>query len=80
MNAHKAAHEGELRRATIVANGKPRTIVEGETVQTFLDTIGWKAEWVVIEHNGEPVARPAFALTPLRDGDRVEIVRAVAGG
>lgn len=38
------------------------------------------AKWVVAEHNGEPVPRARTAVTFLRDGDRVELVKAVAGG
>jgi thiamine biosynthesis protein ThiS len=35
---------------------------------------------VVVEHNGEAVAPSEFAERPLRAGDRLEIVRIVAGG
>jgi thiamine biosynthesis protein ThiS len=35
---------------------------------------------VLVERNGEPVERAALARTALADGDRLELVRAVAGG
>ena len=66
--------------ATILANGKPREVADGSTIVDFLRVIGWKPEWVVVEHNGEPVARSAFGTRALAEGDRLEIVRAVAGG
>jgi sulfur carrier protein len=65
---------------TVVANGKPREVPDGSTIRDLLDGVGWKPEWVVVEHNGEPVERSAFGLTTLAEGDRLEIVRAVAGG
>jgi thiamine biosynthesis protein ThiS len=35
---------------------------------------------VVVEHNGEAVAPSEFAGKHLREGDRLEIIRIVAGG
>ena len=35
---------------------------------------------IVVERNGEPVARSERATTRLASGDRLELVRAVAGG
>lgn len=64
----------------ILANGKPREIADDATVSSFLESLGWKPEWVVVEHNGEPVARGTFSSVVLQPGDRVEVVRAVAGG
>ena len=65
---------------TIVANGSPRVLREGSTITDFLTELGWKPEWVVVEHNGEPLARPRYAEVVLQEGDRIEVVRAVAGG
>jgi sulfur carrier protein len=64
----------------IVANGKPRALDDGATIADFLDGLGWKPEWVVVEHNGEPIGRAQLRAVTLRDGDRLEVVRAVAGG
>jgi sulfur carrier protein len=64
----------------IVANGNARAVREGATITDFLTELGWKPEWVVVEHNGEPVERPRFAAVRLHEGDRLEVVRAVAGG
>lgn len=35
---------------------------------------------VVVEHNGEPVAPSEFPTRQVQSGDRLEIVRVVAGG
>ena len=66
--------------ATIVANGKHREIPDGATIVDFLSVLGWKPEWVVVELNGEPVERTRLGDRRLTDGDRLEVVRAVAGG
>jgi sulfur carrier protein len=65
---------------SIIANGKPREIGDGATIVDFLTQLGWKAEWVVVELNGEPVARSHMGHRALAEGDRLEVVRAVAGG
>jgi sulfur carrier protein len=65
---------------TVTANGKPREVPTGSTILDLLDAVGWKPQWVVVELNGEPVARSVFGDRALADGDRLEIVRAVAGG
>jgi thiamine biosynthesis protein ThiS len=65
---------------SITANGKPREIGEGATIADLLADVGWKPEWVVVEHNGEPLERARYPRTTLHAGDRLEIVRAVAGG
>lgn len=64
----------------ITANGTAHTVPAGRTIGDFLRDRGLKPGLVVVEHNG-------FALTPgqpdhvqLAAGDRLEIVRIVAGG
>ena len=64
----------------VVANGEPVELAEGATVTDLLDALGLGARWVVVERNREPVERAAMATTVLADGDRIELVRAVAGG
>lgn len=65
---------------TIVANGKPRAVAERTTIGALLRQLGWRPEWVVVEHNGEPIERRRFDRIVLQPGDRLEVVRAVAGG
>jgi sulfur carrier protein len=65
---------------TVVANGDPVELADGATVEDLLTALGLGGKWVVVERNREPVARADLASTVLCDGDRVELVRAVAGG
>ena len=66
---------------TVTANGRAVELPEGATLAELLDMLGVPAKAVAaMEHNGEAVARSAQAARSLADGDRVELVRAVAGG
>jgi sulfur carrier protein len=64
----------------VTANGEEVTLSDGSTALDLLDHLGLGARWVLVERNGEPVDRAALATTTLVDGDRLELVRAVAGG
>jgi sulfur carrier protein len=64
----------------VVANGDPVELADGATVEDLLTALGLGAKWVVVERNREPVARADLATTALAEGDRIELVRAVAGG
>ncbi len=64
----------------IVLNGARREVKEGETLVGLLETLDLDPRWVVAEVNGEPVGRDRFASVTLSGGDRLELVRAVAGG
>ncbi len=64
----------------VIANGDPVELAEGATVDDLLVHLGLGGKWVVVERNREPVARAELAVTVLADGDRIELVRAVAGG
>jgi sulfur carrier protein len=64
----------------VLANGDPVILDEGATITDLLSELGLGAKWVVAELNGEPVDRAQMPMTSLRQGDKVELVRAVAGG
>jgi sulfur carrier protein len=64
----------------VTANGKPTEVAPGATVADLLDQLRLGGRWVLVERNGEPVPRAELASTVLVEGDRLELVRAVAGG
>jgi sulfur carrier protein len=64
----------------VLSNGKPLDVPDGATVDQLLHQLGLGAKWVLVERNGEPVLRSALTTTVLKPGDRLELVRAVAGG
>ena len=64
----------------ITVNGDSVEVVAGASVTDLLTQLGLDGRWVVVEHNLEPVLRRALDTTALAEGDRIELVRAVAGG
>ncbi len=66
---------------TATINGEPRDLAEGQTLEMLLHSLGIDAATgIAIAVNARVVRRGAFADHTLRDGDAVEIIRAVAGG
>jgi thiamine biosynthesis protein ThiS len=64
----------------LTINGQPRDFASLATLDELLTTLGLKQDRVAIEQNGEIVSRNAWSVTPLADGDRLEIVHFVGGG
>jgi sulfur carrier protein len=64
----------------VIANGDPVDVPDGSTVDDLLAAMGLGGKWVLVERNGEPVERRHLSTTTLAAGDRLELVRAVAGG
>ena len=63
-----------------MANGAPVTVTIPCSIEDFLRAQNLLPRSVVVEHNGEAVAPSEFSGRQVRDGDRLEIVRIVAGG
>ena len=66
--------------ATLIANGQKTDAELPCSIEDFLLTQKLLPRSVVVEHNGEAVAPSEFATRQLGAGDRLEIVRVVAGG
>ena len=64
----------------MTANGRPYEVMAPTSVDAFIRERGLDPRFVVVERNGEPLERSRYADTRLADGDRLELVRAVAGG
>ncbi len=65
---------------TVVANGKPISAELPCSLDDFLRAQGILPRSVVVEHNGDAVAASEFPQRLLHPGDRLEIVKVVAGG
>jgi thiamine biosynthesis protein ThiS len=64
----------------ITANGREFEVGSGTTLSAFIRSRDLDPRYVVVERNGEPVERARYDDLSLADGDRLELVRAVAGG
>jgi len=66
--------------ANIIANGKPKSVELPCSLVEFVQRLGLDSRIVIVECNGEPLRREQFAGVALKDGDKIEVVRIVAGG
>jgi sulfur carrier protein len=64
----------------VIANGERVALADGAHLTDLLTVLGLGEKWVVAERNGEAVDRVDMPATALAEGDRIELVRAVAGG
>jgi sulfur carrier protein len=67
----------------IVLNGQPREVsidTQAATLEVLIAALEMKADRIAVELNAEIVRRAAWATTPVRSGDRLEIVHFVGGG
>jgi thiamine biosynthesis protein ThiS len=64
----------------VIANGKTTAAELPCTIEQFLIAQNLLPRSVVVEHNGQAVAPSEFSRRQLAAGDRLEIVRIVAGG
>lgn len=64
----------------ITANGETYELSATRTIAEFIRDRGLDPRFVIVERNGEPLERSRYEEVRLEDGDRIELVRAVAGG
>ena len=63
-----------------IINGEERDIQASLTVAQLLEMLGTPSSGVAVARNDRVVARARHATEELQEGDRIEIIRAVAGG
>lgn len=64
----------------IFLNGEEQELSEGLTVAQLLAEVGAPVTGIAVACNDEVVRRSAHAEAVLHHGDRIEIIKAVAGG
>lgn len=61
-------------------NGEARSLDRSMSVSEFLAERGLQERMVVVEHNGEILARERYGDVFLQPSDNLEIVQMMAGG
>lgn len=69
-----------VKTASVTANGKSVQASLPCSLEEFLVAQKLLPRSVVVEHNGNAVAPSEFSKRQLMSGDRLEIVKIVAGG
>jgi sulfur carrier protein len=64
----------------ITLNGSPVDLEGPLTLAALLERHRLKPEAVVVEHNLRVPPKETWAVTEIREGDRVEIVKFMGGG
>jgi sulfur carrier protein len=65
---------------TVTVNGALRELAEGTTLGELIADLGVRREGIAVARNDDVVTRGLIDTTPLRAGDTIEIIAAVAGG
>jgi sulfur carrier protein len=68
------------QKPVVIANGNEISVTLPATIEQFLLALELLPRSVVVEHNGAAVAPSEFSIRQLCAGDRLEIVKVVAGG
>ena len=69
-----------MNHPSVTANGQQIEAKFPCSIEEFLVAQGLLPRSVVVEHNGAAVAPSEFSRRQLNAGDRLEIVKIVAGG
>ena len=64
----------------LTVNGRASEVPDGTALPGLIESLGLRVGSVVVEHNGTALLRSELTGVTLADGDRLELVRAVAGG
>lgn len=64
----------------LTVNGSVREVAEGTSLPQLVEDLGLRVGAVVVELNGTALLRAEVLAATLRDGDVLELVKAVAGG
>ena len=64
----------------IFVNGESEELPDDATVAALVEKFNLVPKRVAVEVNREIVPRTSYDQTPLREGDRVEVVTFVGGG
>jgi sulfur carrier protein len=64
----------------VFINGDEKSFADSLSLAQLIEQLGMKGDRVAVELNREIVSRAQWSETPLKDGDRLEIVHFVGGG
>ena len=65
---------------TITLNGDSRKVGRAGNIEELIAELGLPAPATLVEHNGLALRRREWPACVLAEGDRIELIRIVAGG
>jgi len=64
----------------VILNGQPRSVANRQTIEGLIQELKLIPETLLIEHNGTALHRAEWQTSAVQDGDKIELIRVVAGG
>jgi sulfur carrier protein len=65
---------------TILLNGEPRSVADERSISELVSELELIPATLLVEHNGRALHRSEWDSQIVNNGDRIELVRVVAGG
>lgn len=65
---------------TITLNGESRSVAPASTIDALVRQLNLIPATVLIEHNGLALHREEWNSRRVQEGDKIELIRVVAGG
>jgi thiamine biosynthesis protein ThiS len=69
-----------MSKIVVFVNGQARQIDPGTSLTTLIGELKLTPRMVLVEHNGRALLRAEWPDVSLDHGDRLEVLRVVAGG
>ena len=64
----------------ISLNGETADAHDAKTIAELIERYQLPSQCILVEHNGLAVHRREWSERPVAEGDRIELIRVVAGG
>ena len=64
----------------VIVNGQAHSVANPQTIDGLVQQLKLIPETLLIEHNGRALHRREWQRQAVQDGDKIELIRVVAGG
>jgi thiamine biosynthesis protein ThiS len=64
----------------VIVNGQAHSVANPQTIDGLVQELKLIPETLLIEHNGRALHRREWQRRAVQDGDKIELIRVVAGG
>jgi len=64
----------------VIVNGQAHSVANPQTIDGLVQELKLIPETLLIEHNGRALHRREWQRRVVQDGDKIELIRVVAGG
>jgi len=64
----------------VIVNGQAHSVANPQTIDGLVQELKLIPETLLIEHNGRALHRREWQRQAVQDGDKIELIRVVAGG